>query len=175
MGYKKVHLKHQLDIIFSMRLSNYLLCILWKQSSFHKCVYHVSTCFCLWPPPACKKMTQMNTTRKTQESADDMLLSLCCISTDGLNQSIGQSVDRCWSVEDLAMLSETPYANSGCVTWLRDTCSHSMKLGHVSVEPHATWLRLNHNVNVDWLLEQPPCEGRDLEWLHNTGAKFSGC
>ena len=106
-------------------------------------------------PETARERQEMNKERKREISADHMPPSLRCISPDSLNLSAGQSVDRCSSLEDIRLLGETPYANSERATRLRDTCSHSVKLGHVSVEPHATRLDADHSVRVDWLLARP--------------------
>lgn len=60
-----------------------------------------------------------------------------------ISPAVGQSGPTCsvqTSLEDIRLLGETPSANRECATWQRDTCSRSMRLGHVSVEPHATRL-----------------------------------
>lgn len=49
-----------------------------------------------------------------------------------------------------------------------------MKLGHVSVEPHAARLSINHNVKVEYLLAQPLRGGAQLGWrilIHITNLK----
>lgn len=93
--YNKFHLKYQLDIIFWMRLSNYLLCILLKQSSFHKCVYHVSMCFCpVAPDTVYKKMMKMNTTRKTDISWPHAIKPLLYLHWQ--SESINGSI--CWQM-----------------------------------------------------------------------------
>lgn len=118
----------------------------------------MSACVSACLPGDSQRKTEMNKERKRKISADHMPPCLCCISPDSLHLSAGQSVDRCFakaSLEDTGSLSETPYANLECATCLRDTCSHSLKLGHVSMEPRARRLSVDHNVRVELLLPRP--------------------